>query len=320
MKLVKISIIAGVFTLGLLCLSCKKSDKSTTGKTGTKTDSTKLAGAPPLTWQEHWFEHDQLLSRVYYNNDLALYYDNDMDRAVVWPQKAMTDAWTYIKKNYGAFGDSTRLYVVMHADKYGGGHPADAFDPSHDYRNAIDVGLGKTDWLTEAGEPIRITIHEMGHIVASSSNGRRNDLQGSTIWGDSKFAEIFIYDVLMNIGQEKEAADVYQGLVNAPASDNTDYPGVTFPGVNFFVDWFYPIYSKYGKGAVLAKYFELISKNVPASRTDGLNLGEFVHFFSGAAGVNLGPQAKIAFKSFWNTDAGQQFKQAQIDFPNVKYN
>lgn len=302
--------------LTAFAFACKKNGGSANNN-AKDTTTLKTMGAPPPTWQEHWFEHNQLLSCVYYNDDLALYYDNDMDKSITWTRGSYTKIWQYIKKTYGSFGDSSRLYVVLHANKYSGGHPSPYYDASHDYRNVLDAGLGLSDWYTEDGDKLKLPIHEIGHIVASSSYGRRHDLQDETIWGDSKFAEIFIYDVLINTGYPGEAQNVYaQMLAQDP---NAPYPGMTMPGVNFFIDWFFPIYTKYGQGAVLARYFEQIAKNVPMDRTNDLNLGEFVHFFSGAAGANLSDQAKIAFGKYWDANAIGQFKSAQQTFPNVKY-
>lgn len=44
-----------------------------------------------------------------------------------------------------------------------------------------------------------------------------------------------------------------------------------------------------------------------------MNWGEFIHFWSGAAGVSLKPLATTAFG--WTTDFETQFNQARIDFP-----
>ena len=51
--------------------------------------------------------------------------------------------------------------------------------------------------------------------------------------------------------------------------------------------------------------------------TRSMNMGEFIHFWSGAAGTNLKQQATIAFG--WTMEWEQQLKNAQEDFPNVKY-
>lgn len=302
----------------LLIAACKKDGKPVIKSIDTVTAI--AVNTPQKKWLEHWYEHADLLTNVYYNDDLALYYDDAMDTAITWPRGAYTRIWHYIKQTYGSFGDSSRLYVVLHANKHeGSGHHSPYYDVSHDYRNVLDAGESLSDWYKESGDKLRLPIHEIGHIIASSSNGRTHDLQDDNIWGDSKFAEIFIYDVLLNSGYKSEADAVYAQMNDPSQTDNYSYPGVKFPGVNFFVDWFYPIYTKYGKGAVLARYFKQIADNVPMDRTDDLNLGEFVHFFSGAAGANLREQAKIAFKDYWTSEAEAQLKQAQLDYPGVKY-
>ncbi len=77
------------------------------------------AGAPPKKWKEHWFEHNLTVSLVYYDDNVAVYYDKDVDKSVTWPFKTISDAWGYVKRTYGTFGDSTRLYTVFHQGRYG---------------------------------------------------------------------------------------------------------------------------------------------------------------------------------------------------------
>ncbi|MFT3926445.1 MAG: hypothetical protein QM778_28125 [Myxococcales bacterium] len=48
-----------------------------------------------------------------------------------------------------------------------------------------------------------------------------------------------------------------------------------------------------------------------------MNLGEFVHFMSGAAGTDLKTQAMNAFT--WSTEREQQLTKARADFPGVTY-
>lgn len=104
-----------------------------------------------------------------------------------------------------------------------------------------------------------------------------------------------------------------------------DYPQ---KGTAWFKDWFYPIYSKYGGNPVLNEYFNLLSKNFPTKTIDlgreytrDMNLGEFVHFWSGAAKANLMQLALDAFgpKDEQGNDWLAQFDQARKDFPNVNY-
>jgi len=313
MNLNRYIILAAIFVMALT-ISCSKQRVAPPFKT-----NVEKAGAPPKTWKEHWFEHDRVVDRVYYDDNVAFYYDTNVDKSVTWPFKAMSDVWSYCKKTYGSFGDSTRLYVIFHQGIYGGGHPASYFDASHDYRNTLDCGLG--NWTTPTGEQIGLPIHEIGHIICGASHNSQG-APSDVIWGDSKFMEIFNYDVLMNIGREDEAQKVYQQMVDKDPYE--EYPGRRYPGVRWFINWFYPIYTKYGKGEVLNRYFAVLANNYPKvgnvyTRNKDMNLGEFVHFWSGATGENQKEQAKFAFGAYWTPTIEAEFNQAQSDFPKVTY-
>lgn len=268
--------------------------------------------APVSTWQEHWFDHTQLLTRKYYDDDVAVYYDPDVDPSVTWLNQYMGDVWRYTKSVYGDFGQDKRLYVICHTGKYSGGHPSTYFDASHDYRNVIDCGPGP--WTTFDYNATAIPIHEVGHIVELGSKGKHNS-PAFGLWGDSKWMEIYIYDVYRGLGQTTYATQWYNDQINKVDS---------FPraGTRWFRDWFYPIYNNYGQATVLNKYFNLVSQHFPKSSNGvdysrAMNWGEFVHFWSGAAGVNLKPQATTAFG--WPAQYETQFQQAKIDFPGVTY-
>lgn len=303
---IKYIVIASLLTV--VMSSCKKNEDE-----AVVTDAT-----PPATWQEHWFEHSMLLSRVYYNDNIAVYYDDNMQKSVTWPYQVMGDVWTYTKKTYGDFGPDPRLYLVYHlagtsaSTLDGGGHPASYFDASHDYHNTIDCGLG--DWTNPGDEQLGMPVHEIGHIVCGASHG----VQGSpsdVIWGDSKFMEIFIYDVYLNVGKQDAADRIYTQM-------QTQYDSFPRAGSQWFKNWFYPIYMSHGKAAVLNKYFALLSENFPRKANGkeysrNMNMGEFIHFWSGAAGVDLKAQAIIAFG--WSTEWEAMLNNAREDFPKLKY-
>ena len=298
-------------------MSCKKSDS------GDSSEETKVLTPPVETWQEHWFQHTKLVKRVYYDDKVAVYDDQYM--ATIrheWINKTMGDVWTYVKKNYGEFGDGDpRLYVIAHGvigslnAEYSGGHPDSYLSRNHDYRNMIDVGLGADSWVSETGQAIGIMTHEVGHIVCGANNGV-NGSPSDDLWGDSKFMEIFNYDVFMNINRKSEADLVFSQM-------QTQYDDFPTPRTQWFKNWFYPIYTNYGKGALLSKYFQLLAANFPANNkiySRNINLGEFVHFWSGAAGVSLEAQALAAFGSAWTSETTQsQFRVAKVAFPNIKY-
>ncbi|MGS2589592.1 fibronectin type III domain-containing protein [Streptomyces hebeiensis] len=276
--------------------------------TNTASATTGDAGLPAV-WQEHWLEHNQSVNRVHDDNDVAMYFDKDMDTSQTWLNDYVGKLWRYTKQNYGSFGNP-RLAAIFHKGKYGGGHPATVFDADHDNRNVIDLGLG--DWQENDSQARDMTAHAIGHVVEFSANG----VEGSPsfpLWGDSKWCEIYQYDAYLGAGMTADAQR-WQDKMMA----NRD----NFPRANtaWFKDWFYPIWRDHGKGAVLAKYFEVLSENhqqYNGSYARDMNYGEFVHFWSGAAGVNLKARATTAFG--WPAEYEQQFKQAQIDFPDVEY-
>lgn len=282
-----------------------------------KTNEQKLP-APPETWQEHWFEHNQLVKRVYYNDEVAMYYDDDMPRDITWPIRKANDAWKYVKKTYGNYGADPRLFVILHTGKYGGGHPATYFDDNHDNRNMVD--LGSTSWRDSTGWNLDAYIHEIGHIVEGASHG----VKGSPafgIWRDSKWMEIFNYDVYVNLGWTTAAETVYKSCM----ATKDDFPRAN---TYWFKDWFFPIYQKHGQRVVLQRFFELLAANFPKrdialgkEYTRGMNYGEFIHFWSGAAKADLKELALAAFgeKDDKGKDWLPQLEAAKIAFPAIKY-
>ncbi|RQO69833.1 hypothetical protein DBR43_17420 [Pedobacter sp. KBW06] len=273
------------------------------------------AGAPPKTWKEHWFDHTQDLTRVFYDDDLAVYYDGDVDKSITWPFKYVGDVWRYTKKTYGGHGPDTRLYAVFHTNKYSGGHPDYYFNSAHDFRNVIDCGPGP--WLTQAGN-IDVPTHEVFHIVESATF----DTKGSPgfgaypngIWGDSKFSEIYQYDVYLGLKMPEEAQRWYDKIVNGKE---------TFPAANsyWFKDWLFPWYNNYGKTRVLVDFFKLLADNFPKDSnnkyTRKMNWGEYIHFSSGAARTDLKVMATTAFG--WKTQWENELVKARLDFPRVTY-
>ncbi|UYQ94531.1 fibronectin type III domain-containing protein [Chitinophaga horti] len=262
-------------------------------------------GAAPLTWREHWFEHDELLTRTYYNDQIAVYYDSAVSPAINWMFSDFANVWQYTKQNYGSFSDP-RLYAVFHSIAgYSGGHPATTYDSAHDYHNTIDLG---GQWAERNSWNYGASTHEVAHIVefsAKNVDGGHSFL----IWGDSKWAEIFNYDVYKRLGWNLEAAELL-----ADMETKTD----TYPraGTRWFKNWFYPIYTTADSSDALNRYFDLLAAYFPQRNGQyirRLNMGEFIHFWSGAAQYNLKNQADTAFG--WNDIYEAQFRQAQLDYP-----
>ncbi|MFL6112213.1 MAG: hypothetical protein ACJ786_12795, partial [Catenulispora sp.] len=267
--------------------------------------------APPQTWKEHWFEHDQTLQLYAYNDDVALYFDDDVDRTHAdWMLPFDTSMWRYVKKTYGDFGAENRLYLIYHQGRYSGGHPSTYLDESHDFRNVSDVGPGP--WATGTGGELDLHSHETGHVVEIAS---RNVLGSPAfpLWGDSKWAEFFQYDLYIGLGLTADAQRLFDKFTNT--SD-----GFPVAGTHWFRDWFHPLWRDYGHAQIMVRYFQLLAQYFPKngnSYARDLNWGEYIHFMSGAAHTNLKPLATKAFS--WPSDWEQQLNKARSDFPKIQY-
>jgi hypothetical protein len=276
---------------------------------GSNLDGGRLP-APPEMWMEHWFEHVQNLHLVAYNDDVAVYFDKDVQGGE-WIFPFMTRLWRYTKATYDMGPEpQNRLFSIHHLNKYMGGHPSTYFDASHDRRNVSDVGPGP--WTSMSGFAIDGPSHESGHVVESANNG----VHGSPafpLWGDSKWMEFFQYDAYLGMGMTADAKRLFDKFT--ATTDN-------FPraGTHWFRDWFYPLWRDHGHAQVMVRFFKLLSMHFPKNGTSysrDLNWGEFVHFMSGAANTNLKDLATTAFG--WPADREAQFNKARTDFPMITY-
>ncbi|MGO4288766.1 hypothetical protein [Chitinophaga sp. RAB17] len=298
--------------LSLLFVSCSKTETADLSVGDTN---------PPLTLKEHWFDYQSELKRVYLDDQVATYLAPDMDTtlSLTFYNNFSSRLWKYTKEKYGNFGDDPHLLVTMHDGEYlnGGGFfgTLSTYRSSTcDYKNLVVVS--STMWKDSAIMSA-VLAHEVGHIVEFSSM-QRSGSPTFKLWGDSKLMDIFIYDVYLGLGLQQLADDSYsQSVVSAAL-----YPR---PGTYWFRDWWYPVYMKYGKTTLLVNYFKILAANLAHEKdkqgfenyTEDVNLGEFVHFMSGAAGADLKAQAKIAFG--WTMENEQQLINAKEDYPNVKY-
>jgi hypothetical protein len=263
---------------------------------------------PPLNWQEHWFEHDQNVTRVFYDDCAAIYFDADMDlEQAQWIFQFVSDVWAYSLKTYGYMGPD-RVYAIFHQGKYGGGHPSYYFDESHDFRNVSDAG--GNDWSDGNYD---LTSHEIGHIVESTAAHTKYGSPAFGLWGDSKWMEFYQYDVYVGLGMTEHAAVVFDRFTNT----TDDFPRA---GSRWFRDWFYPLWRDYGHAQVMINFYSLLEQHYPANgsmRMGSMNWGEYIHFTSGAAGTNLKELATAAFG--WPDEWEQQFVQAQAEFSTITY-
>lgn len=288
---------------------------------GGSRDGTPLLGdeEPPATWREHWLDHNQLLKLVDKGDDFALYFDSDMDASTVsWISPYLSHLWKYTKKTYGVPGEK-RLYAVFHSGKYlpSGetlyGHAASMFDASHDFRNVVDSTAAASAWSTPMVTGPTWYAGLLLDLCAQGIEGVPSaGLTGYT------FHSIYAYDALKAIGMDKDADDWLSALMAV----TYDSPRV---GTYWFRDWFYPLWQQSG-ATVFARYFTLLAQHYPkVPRADGrgmtyapaMNLGEYLHFMSGAAGTDLKSPAIRAFG--WTDEHEMELQQAKVNFPAITY-
>jgi hypothetical protein len=267
--------------------------------------------ATPATWQEHWFEHDQLLTLQQTDDVVALYYDKDVDptqATKIFPY--VSSLWRYTTATYGSLGPG-RLYVVIHKDRYLGCHEADHTNASHDYRNVIDCGLTSYADTTvfDAFLP-----HLAAVLVEDVADGRTG-APADALWQQGKWAEFYRYDLYVALGETDQVTTWYAQWTAATWTD-------PFPVANthWFRDWSFPLWRDHGGAATLSRFFALLARDFPARDgvyTRDLNWGEFVHFMSGAAGVDLKPLATAAFG--WPADWETELQAARTTFPQITY-
>ncbi|HEY0710768.1 MAG TPA: hypothetical protein VGG33_28445, partial [Polyangia bacterium] len=255
------------------------------------------------------------LTRASYDGHIAVYHDRDVTAgAAAWVQPFMSQAFQYAKATYdpeSRYGPDC-LYVFLHQGRFLGGTISNYFDAFSNFRNATDVGA--SGW--ERGTNIDLLSHELAHIVEGASNGT-HESPAFTVWGDSKWAELFQYDLYVALGLTADAERVFQKFSNTVEN----FPQ---PNTRWFRDWFYPLWRDHGKARVMASYFRLLAQHFPKRLENGnrnpiftrrMTLAEYVHFTSGAAGKDLTALATTAF----GTGFVAQMAKARADFPAVVY-
>lgn len=269
--------------------------------------NTDPPGSPPRGIIEDWNGYSETLSRQYYDANVGVYYDANVDRTIEWPATFFSDAWSYITRQYGSFGNENVLYVIAHGEDRDDFYKT-IFDLDAGERSLIDFTL--TD-ETITAEAIDLPVWLISDIVQNSANAVHLS-PASAVWKD-KFAEIFTYDLYTELGMEEDAARV----LNTYSASESDFPKA---GTFWFRDWFLPIYNEHAQGVTLSNFFKVLSQYYPidgSDYTEEMDLGQLVHFFSGATGVDLQPLAETAFG--WSEVYEKELIQARAKFPNLEY-
>jgi hypothetical protein len=263
---------------------------------------------PPLTWKEHWYEHSEDLTRVYYDACIVMYFDGDVSlEAKDWLVPFLDAAWSYTLATYGDLGGG-RLYVVVHQGKFEGGHSAIVGEASHEHHNLIDMGA--MSW--EPGD-YDLPAHLLGFIADYAGAYPKLGAPPAEHYGNVGFPLIYKYDLYVALG----LTDVARAALDYFSTISNDQP---YPETYWFRDWFYPLWRDHGQAKIFRNYQALLKQHYPADVDDWMapaNYGEYFHFMSGAAQQDLEPLAREAFE--WHPAFDQELSSAKEDFSGITY-
>ncbi len=287
--------------------SCNSDDSSLVEGRPDSIVNTDPDGAPPRALVEDWSDHDEVLNRQVLNGFVGVFFDPEVDRTSEWTFDFFGNIWPRTLSVYGRYGEPSSLYVVAHGEDkstYYGTY----LEAGSGKRNIIDFPLTSTEFDSQTADEALALLAG----VVESAYGNNSGAPASGVW-NSKFAEIFIYDTYLSQGLDAEAERVKAEF---------EAKSETFPSADsyWFRDWLFPIYETYNQEATFNAFFNLIKTYYPADAgtyAKTMTVGEFVHFFSGAAGVNLKSMFEDAFG--WDTSYDQELLMAQAQFPDMPY-
>lgn len=302
-----LKIISLIFVTSLIC-SCSEENHALDGDYPDSIINTDPSGSPARSLTENWSNHSDKIWRQYFDNDVAIYYDEAVKRPLEWPYEFFKNTWKEVNKTYGTFGNENRLYAVFHNESKGATYVGTIFDSESGNRSLFDLAFNGSEMK---GDNIDNPLLAISQIVETSSNGLKGSA-AKAIWGDT-YSQIFLYDIYTDLQMQTEADRIFS-LNNTKTS--------SFPKAStfWFRDWYYPIYKDHGGRMSLGNFFKLVAQFYPTNGDTydhDMNMGEFVHFFSGATGEDLQALATTAFG--WNDEWQEQLLDARADFPTLNY-
>jgi hypothetical protein len=291
--------------------------------------------SPSTLKETGWYgSHNDNLYRIYSSPTLQVFHDEWETKAtstsIQWLTPALEEAWAYTKSLYRLYS-GPQLFTILNAagdqpthDAYGVGGALYSYAANNGYRNSIFTMSDGWDVADYSDWGFRSLIHELGHVV-ESNNHETMKSPTYNVWGDSRWGEIFMFDVYKHLASVPSTGVT---LAHAEELRSAWWDARDEFGGQWLQAWYYPIYmgtlgnATTGKngGAFLAKYFELLSRYYPKTANmyaRDVNLGEYIHFCSAAAGIDLSAAAREAFRLDRRPAVEAQIARAQLEFPEV---
>jgi len=294
-----------IFLITVIITSCNEEDSALIKGRPDSIINNDGSGAPPREIIQKWNNKEQVLYREFFDSNVAIYYDGNVDRSIIWTRSFTSQVWDYVQNNYGL--GSELLYAVFHSETVTP-FAGNIFEEATTNKYLFDITIQDGEAKNADKDLI---LEQISKIVETSAFGV-NKSPASAIWQE-KWKEIFMYDIYTILNMKEDAQRIkdsaLKSIVNYPSLDS-----------NWFRDWFLIIYENYDGGFTLGNFFRTLSSNFPIigfGYQRDVNMGEFIHFSSAAAGEDLQEVAESAFgwNSVWNTE----LRQARADFPSVNY-
>lgn len=306
-KLYKTSIFLVFATI--LMVSCSQEDGFSLDGYPDAVINNDPPGSPPRGLTENWNNHSGEINRKYFDTYTAVYYGDEVNREMTWPYEFLSGSWQYILTRYGTFGnEEAALYAIIHQDLDPEPYYSTYFNEQTSFRSLIDFSV---TGIENSGANLDVAANLMSAVVENSAHQTLGS-PAHAIWQD-KFSEIFRYDLYTALELPDQAKRIHDSSIGSASS---------FPSSEtfWFRDWFLPLYENYNGSVILNNFFKVLSENYKKSGeayASDMNMGEFVHFFSGASGEDLQPMAETAFG--WSDQWESELLQARTDYPNLNY-
>ncbi|GAB6032971.1 hypothetical protein CHUAL_012164 [Chamberlinius hualienensis] len=247
---------------------------------------------PPKIWLDtlHEGQGNIILELAYLDSNLAVYFDQKVNRSAKWPFEIISKAWQYVKLQYGPISHQEEpwLWIKVHSDKVKSQKiPSSLFNG----RNVIDIS-------TTADEAKEESIVQIARLIESSYKSLNFSCLLDNV---AKPWPLITYDIYRNVS--KHCADNFLQKLRS-FLDGSD-PKCSRIG---FKRFYYPLYSQKNCSKLLIKFFNLVAENSKHFDQKPLSREEFVHFWSSIAKIDL----KLLFESAF------QVKLDQIELENTK--